>query len=381
MAHIEVDQVSHIADRWTVTGPTGRRVKGPRYGQGMRWQAVWVEPGGQRRRRSFTTRDAAQAHLDRVSVDVRAGAYVSPERAAITVAVMAERWYLEQVHQRATSLAAVRTRLDRTILPIVGAVQLAQLDRGTVQAAVTAWSRAGLAASTVRVAYIYLAGILALAVEERRLPVSPCRRINLPPVTREPVVPLTVARVQDLTDALWAPYRPLAVLAAASGMRSGELRGLTWDRVTLGDDGATVRIDRQLVSRASGAPVWGPPKTATSVRSLGVGKATVDALGEPGEGLVFTTGAGGAITRGMASTAWRHAAARVGLDGRTGWHDLRHFHASLLIAGGASPVAVAHRLGHKDATETLRTYAHLWPDDDERMRDATDGLIRLPEPP
>lgn len=83
-------------------------------------------------------------------------------------------------------------------------------------------------------------------------------------------------------------------------------------------------------------------------------------------------------TRGMASTAWRAAGEKVGLPTGTGWHDLRHFHASLLIARGSSPRAVASRLGHKDPTETLRTYAHLWPDDDEKMRDATDGLIVLP---
>ena len=62
-----------------------------------------------------------------------------------------------------------------------------------------------------------------------------------------------------------------------------------------------------------------------------------------------------------------------------GWHQLRHHHASLLIAAGLSPVAVAHRLGHKDATETLQTYAHLWPNDDERMVAASDGLVVLPE--
>jgi integrase len=40
-----------------------------------------------------------------------------------------------------------------------------------------------------------------------------------------------------------------------------------------------------------------------------------------------------------------------------------------------SPVAVAHRLGHKDAHETLRTYSHLWPDDDTRAAAISDGLI------
>lgn len=63
--------------------------------------------------------------------------------------------------------------------------------------------------------------------------------------------------------------------------------------------------------------------------------------------------------------------------GRSGWHDLRHHHASMLIAGGASVIAVARRLGHKDPTETLRTYGHLWHDDEERMVAATDGLVTL----
>lgn len=40
-------------------------------------------------------------------------------------------------------------------------------------------------------------------------------------------------------------------------------------------------------------------------------------------------------------------------------------------------MAVAHRLGHKDATETLKTYAHLWPDDDTRAAALTEGLVRM----
>lgn len=125
-------------------------------------------------------------------------------------------------------------------------------------------------------------------------------------------------------------------------------------------------------------PKWGPLKTKYSPRTISIGKATVAALGLRGHGLVFTTTKGGAITQTVAWDIWRKAAEGLGIARGDGWHELRHFHASLLIAAGCSPVAVAHRLGHKDANETLRTYAHLWPDDDERMRDATDGLIREP---
>ena len=49
-------------------------------------------------------------------------------------------------------------------------------------------------------------------------------------------------------------------------------------------------------------------------------------------------------------------------------HDLRHFYASALIAGGASVKQVQERLGHASAVITLKTYAHLWPGDDDRTR-------------
>ena len=370
--------MAHVEDRWMVPGPNGRKIKGPRHGQGSRWLAVWHETDGRRRKKAFKTKDAAEGHLDKVGVDLRSGTYIAPERASITLRDMAERWYDEQVHQRATSLAAIRRRLDRTILPTLGDKPLSTLVRTVIQAGVTEWTKT-LAPATVRVAYIYLAGVCSLAVEERRIPASPCRKINLPAIETLPVVPMTVVQVQQLVDALWRPYRRMAVLAAASGLRSGELRGLTWDRVAFTDYGAQIRVDRQMTSTASARPAWGPLKTDSSVRAVSVGKATADALGDPGTGLVFTTGQGKAITRGMASTAWRAAGAKIGLEEGTGWHELRHFHASVLIAGGASPVAVAHRLGHKNPQETLATYAHLWVDDEERMRAASDGLVGLPE--
>lgn len=64
---------------------------------------------------------------------------------------------------------------------------------------------------------------------------------------------------------------------------------------------------------------------------------------------------------------------------RTGMHDLRHFYASLLIPHGESVKTVQARLGHAFAVETLDTYSHLWPDSDDRTREAVDAvLLRTP---
>jgi integrase len=57
------------------------------------------------------------------------------------------------------------------------------------------------------------------------------------------------------------------------------------------------------------------------------------------------------------------------------FHDLRHFYASALISGGCSVKAVQKALGHASATETLDTYAHLWPDDEDRTRAAIGAAL------
>lgn len=59
-------------------------------------------------------------------------------------------------------------------------------------------------------------------------------------------------------------------------------------------------------------------------------------------------------------------------------HSLRHFYASLLIRHGESVKVVQPRLGHATATETLDTYSHLWPDSEDRTRDAVDAVLGIP---
>jgi site-specific recombinase XerD len=75
----------------------------------------------------------------------------------------------------------------------------------------------------------------------------------------------------------------------------------------------------------------------------------------------------------MASKYIRTAAAQVGLAGHT-WHDLRHHHASVLLAEGVNPAKVAERLGH-DLTTLLSTYAHVLPRDDDRVRGIIDATL------
>ena len=63
------------------------------------------------------------------------------------------------------------------------------------------------------------------------------------------------------------------------------------------------------------------------------------------------------------------------------FHGLRHYYASLLIRHGESVKTVQARLGHATAAETLDTYSHLWPDSDDRTRDAVDVVLGAPADP
>jgi integrase len=80
------------------------------------------------------------------------------------------------------------------------------------------------------------------------------------------------------------------------------------------------------------------------------------------------------VVQATGHCVWRRAIKLVGpVDAH--FHDLRHFAASDLIASGASVKTVQHFLGHASAKVTLDTYAHLWPDDEDRTRNALDSAL------
>lgn len=366
--------MGHVRDRWMTTGPTGRKVRNDRWGKGQRWQARWTD-GGLERVKAFSTKDAAEHHLARMALG-------EPQRKpalALTFGEYAEEWRRQRLHHRPSTALAAEGTFRRVLLPSLGHLPLTGVTRADVQDAVVEWTQR-LAPSTVAVAYGYVASVYKHAVEDKLVPFTPCVRINLPAKPTERVRPLTVEQVQLIASRVPAWYRAMVVVDAATGLRGGELRGLTEDRLAEGD---VLVVDRQLVAIKDGAPVFGPPKSDAGVRTVAAGAVAAAALAEhratyaPGlEGLVFVNRGRSPISRGDMSEVWRNATRDLHLRPRSGWHDLRHFSASLLIAAGLSPRAVADRLGHADVAETLRTYAHLWPSDQERAVSAVDGMLR-----
>ncbi len=119
-----------------------------------------------------------------------------------------------------------------------------------------------------------------------------------------------------------------------------------------------------------GRPELGDLKTAKSRRSVTLPALAVAALARHRERLgalplpstpVFTDSRGGPLRKRNLLRRWFHPlVASAGLPPMR-FHDLRHAHASLLLAAGVHPKVVQERLGHSQVSTTLDTYSHVAP--------------------
>jgi integrase len=343
-----------------------------------RWRARYrLQPGGPQRARHFDRKVDAERFLTRVQGQLLDGSYVDPSAGQIVLRDYAAAWQSAQIH-RPTTVVQVDAHLRNHILPTFGDRTLGSLRPTEIQTWVRGRAEV-LAPSTVEVVYRILSAILGDAVADHLIVRNPAKGVRLPRQARTPIEPPTVDQVEAVIDAMPERYRALVVLAAGTGMRQGECLGLSVDRVDFLR--RSINIDRQLVLLGSGPPMFGPPKTDASKRSIPlpdvVGSALAGHLEQWPDGehdLIFTNTRDQAIRRNRFHEVWRTATAAFGAEGLR-FHDLRHFYASLLINHGESVKVVQARLGHASASETLDTYAHLWPDNEERTRAAVDDVL------
>lgn len=161
-------------------------------------------------------------------------------------------------------------------------------------------------------------------------------------------------------------------LAAWTGLRLGELLALTWADL----DGNVLRI-RQAYDHTGSLAA---PKTEKSKRRLTLSPETVRMLEvhrtgvtDP-EALIFRRADGRPFTHSAVDHGWRAIRNRVGIP-RARFHDLRHSHATHLIAAGWPIALVSARLGHSTVVTTLNTYTHALPSQDVDIALAIDTVL------
>ena len=156
----------------------------------------------------------------------------------------------------------------------------------------------------------------------------------------------------------------LLELMLTAGLRIGEAVGLAV--CDLDREHSVIRVEYQLGREGTRTPL----KTEESRRAIDIPprlmRRLVALVGERGAlsdpaALVFASRNGSGIERKVARTALRRAVKGAGIAApEPTLHDLRHSHASMLIALDISVVEVQRRLGHRKPDTTLRIYAHEW---------------------
>ena len=336
------------------------------------WRARYRDLSGREHSKHFARKVDAQRWLDETRASMLSGQYVDPRAGRITLREYAQQWQLRQVH-RPTTVDQVEGVLKRHILPTLGDRRLGSILPSDIQRWIRRLSET-LAPSTVGVCHRILSGIFKSAVADRRIVSNPCTGTKLPRVPKRKVQPISAAQLGAILEEMPERHRALLVMAAGTGLRQGELFGITVDRLDL--DAGTVLVDRQLININGREPFFAPPKSQASVRIVPLPRTVVDILRghlqrHPTDSLVFRNAHDQPLRRSAFWTEWRRATRAAGLHDIR-FHELRHYYASLLIRHGESVKTVQARLGHASASETLDTYSHLWPDSDERTRDAVD---------
>lgn len=397
--------------------------KHPDTGRYERWRIRWNLPPdpytGERRRGSeagFPTRKAAERRLTEIMGQVDHGTYVAPSRQRLAVYLTS---WLQGLQVKATTRDNYRTAAEVHTIPRLGGVALSDLTPEQVDglyrqleqhgraagkcrtAGVTCRDHGcapdrhqGLAPKSVRHVHVMLRKALQDAVDRGYLGRNVADLAN-PPTQRsargrrardkawtvEQLRRFLEATADDRLGAVWQ-------LAATTGMRRGELCGLTWDEVDL--DRGRVRVARTVTEVRGELVLQGEGKTDAAERSIALDARTVESLRRwkrrqleermawpgtwPEVAYVFTREDGEGLRPKRLSSGFSVAADRVGLP-RIGVHGLRHSYATAALRAGVSPEVVSKRLGHASVVDTLSTYAHVFEQDDQAAAERTAEAI------
>jgi integrase len=365
----------------------------------VRGSIAWTDSHGTRQRRyvSGRTRAGVRKAIAAIRTELEHGLAPAPTG---DVASFLVGW-LEASRQRirASTWRQYRQSVDLYLTPALGRLQLAKMTPADVERMTAGLIDSGRSPRTAALARAVLRRALADAVRDGR------SARNVAALARPPRVPsrsleagrdyLEPAQLRRLLSAGKVhPLGPLVTLAAATGLRQGELLGLFWRDVDL--DGRTLTVRRSLArswERQAGELVEGwafaEPKTARSRRTLNLPAAAIAALErqkglqaaardgagaawQDRAGVVFTDAVGRPLRGHDVSHAFHRLLEAAELPSIP-FHGLRHSAATAMLAGGVPLKVVSDALGHSTITVTADRYAGVVA---AQRRDAADAMDR-----
>lgn len=337
------------------------------------------------------------------------------EPSEMSYADFLEYWYDNYVMMscKYNTQTGYRNIIDNHLKPALGAYKLRSLTPVMLQDYVNKKFVAGLKKTTLKNIMGVLTGSLTYAVQPAQLlQASPAAYIKYPKLQDERAdVNRTVISVDDFRRMMERfergnPFRYALMIGFYTGLRIGEVYGLTWEDIDL--TAGTLAVKRLVYKRSpdgkeeKSAWYFGSTKTSASVRTIKIGntlvkelkeyrtlqkaqrleygeyytriyrKAEKDEKGNTIHRLVEVEGSvpvalpeAELVMRKVngqysSSDAFKYAARVIHYDLgiKFNFHSLRHTHATMLIESGVSAKAVQARLGHENIQTTLQTYVH-----------------------
>lgn len=348
------------------------------------WQGRYTEgfdPGtGKQIQRSITgkTQKEVAQKLRQITLDLEQGTYQTPSK--MTVGEWLDIWtdeYLNSVKPR--TVEAYKANCKHHIKPAIGAIRLTALTPIDVQRFYNrlkcADSNEPMSAKTKKNIHGTLHRALERAVKLGYLRVNPADKPDLPRIERKEIKPLDDAEIKKFLQIIKGhKYEYIYLVTLFTGLREGEVLGLTWECVDFDAKHITVRQQLQkrrgtngqyeLASTKNGkVRVLTPADYVLDVLRLQRAKKNQERLMLGGEwsnpmGLVFTSPTGGHL---CAQTVYLHFKSLVAEAGfpEARFHDLRHSYAVAALKSGDDIKTVQENLGHHTAAFTLDVYGHV----------------------
>ncbi|MGW8430954.1 tyrosine-type recombinase/integrase [Curtobacterium citreum] len=236
-----------------------------------------------------------------------------------------------------------------------------------------------VSAKTMKNYHALLSAILTGSVEAGHRPDNPAHKARLSRGQKHEAVFLTRNEFAVLLHFVPEYYKPFVAFLAASGTRYSEATAFEKRDIDIDSPIPTARVTKAWKKDGT----MGPPKSDRSRRTVVLFPEIASYIPTAGEGsaLLFQGVSNhGRLWYGpFKSRIWDESVKRANdtklcaaaglepLGKRPTPHDMRHTHASWLIAGGASLPEVQAQLGHEKITTTVDIYGHLMPEARPRM--------------
>src|SRR4051794_10334491 len=356
--------------------------------RGTTYSGRYRDPDGRKRSAgSFRSRREALRAANREEQKVLAGSWHDAKRGDVTFRAFVENDWLPSKHIEATTRAAYVSNLDKHFYPFFGARPMAKISPSLIQDWVTKATAEGLSPRSVKKYHTVLHSIFKRAVRDGFLVRNPCDGTELPKVIARKTRTLTAEEFERLINAVPTQHRLMVETFIETGMRWGELialrpRHIDFLRRTLAIEETIIEVSHKPSPTGERMVVKPYPKD-NEPRTIGVRQQWLDAVSEhiaahkiDRDALLFPTKAGTPISRNTFRTRiWKPAVESSGIDFAIRIHDLRHAHASWLLAGGSDLKSVMDRMGHAQI-QTTQKYLHSLPDADQKNLDALTRIRR-----